>query len=704
MKTLIIAEKSSAGKDIARVLGLKESDLKKGYMENDKYVVGWARGHLVGIKEAKELYQNVWSGDNLPYNVNIDKDLKILVENGSKNIFYTLKELISRKDIEYIVNAGDSGREGELIQQWIYKMAGNTKPIKRLWMSSLTDESIKKAFNNLRENEEYKNLYEEGKTLKIIDWLFGMNYTVLLTKCYGGNELISYGRCQTPLLNLIVEREKEIQEFKKEKYYILKANYKNFSGILIKDVNGKYEIEKLKFDNTDKKIEYINKFNNYKTAKIYDYKEEKKEKDAPRVFSLSSLQQVLGKKYNYTPDYTLKLAQSLYEKKYTTYPRTNSEYLTEDIWAEKDKHIDACYDFIKVIVNKDIKINKNKGIDKKYVDNSKVEDHHGIIPTEVKPNVETLTEEEKNAYIEICKRFLSIFMETYQYNSVEIIAELDNKSKFLTRGKNVINSGYKILYEEEKKSVNIENEEEKEYENLPHFNKGDVLNINAYELKEQETKPKSRYTPATIIKLMEQYGIGTPATQSEIIKKLINIKAIEIKNIGKRKEYIPTAKGIFIISKVPEKLKSANLTKSIEEEIGQVGKGKKQLSEVHKEVFKNMENTINEIKEEAKNNTETCKTEQEIIGKCPFCGGEFIETEKAYGHKNWKDTECQFTIWKNTCFTRVSKQMAKELLENGKTIGTFTSKAGHDYKKELIIDKENKKVITGDYVNDKKEK
>ena len=709
MKHLVIAEKSSAGKDIAKVLGLTATNMKDGYMENDKYIVAWARGHLVGQLEPVEIYgkDKAWNLDLLPFQIDQETQLKIVDEKGSGAIFNTLKKLINRADVEYIINAGDCGREGELIQQWIYKMAGNKKPIKRLWVNDLTDESLKKGFTNLQENDKYKNMFEEGKALKVIDWMYGMSYTVLLTKLYSkGGGVLHYGRCQTPLLNIIVEREREIKNFKKEKYNVLKANYGNFKGtkLIFDEETEKYKNDNIKFTNENEKTNYLNNWKQYKNGKVVKFDQKDKETKPDRCFSLSTLQQTLGKKFGYTPDKTLELAQSLYEKKYTTYPRTNSEYLSEELWAEKNKHIDSCIELIKSLCG-DIIIDKNKTVSKDFVNNAEIEDHHAIIPTDQVADINSLTEEEKNAYIEICKRFLALFIENYKYKSTEIQVEINN-AIFKTIGTQEIDIGYKILYAKDEKE-DSKNEEDEEYSNLPSYNVGDIIDIKDYELKELETKPKQRYNVSSIIKVMEKYGIGTPATQSSIIENILNQKVVEIISKGKKKEYAPTEKGEQLIDIIPAELKSSDLTKRVEERIKEVGKGKVSVATIKNEIFKEQQETIEKLKEDAKTNTTAFSSSftKEPIGKCPFCGKDMaINSKGNLSHIDYKDNPCKFTIWKESLYTTINEKMMKELLIEGKTVGSFKSKDGKIYKQEILLDKENKTLIKGEFVNSSSKK
>ena len=714
MKHLVIAEKSSAGKDMAKVLGLTATDMKDGYMENDKYIVAWARGHLVGQLEPVEIYgkDKAWNLELLPFQIDQETQLKVIDDKGSGAIFNTLKKLINRADVECIINAGDCGREGELIQQWIYKMAGNKKPIKRLWVNDLTDESLKKGFANLQDNDKYKNMFEEGKALKVIDWMYGMSYTVLLTKLYSnGAGVLHYGRCQTPLLNLIVEREREIKNFKKEKYNIINVNFGNFKGT-IQDIDeeGKLKNHTLIFDNDEVKNIYLNGLKNdikNQKAIVKQYEQKDKETKPDRCFSLSTLQQTLGKKYGYTPDKTLELAQSLYEKKFTTYPRTNSEYLSDELWAEKDKHIDSCLELIKSLCG-DVIIDKNKTASKDFVNNAEIEDHHAIIPTDQVADINSLTEEERNAYVEICKRFIAIFMDNYKYKTTEILVEITTntqeiKSPMITKttGSQEISKGYKILYTKDEKEEK-ESEEDEEYSNLPSLNVGDTVDIKDYEFKELETKPKQRYNVSSIIKVMEKYGIGTPATQSSIIENILNQKVVEIISKGKKKEYAPTEKGEQLIDIIPTELKSSDLTKRVEERIKEVGKGKVNVATIKNEIFKEQQETIEKLKEDAKTNTTTFSSSftKEPIGKCPFCGKDMVINSKGnLSHIDYKDNPCKFTIWKESLYTTISEKMMKELLAKGKTVGSFKSKAGKTYKQEILLDKEKKTLIKGDFVN-----
>ena len=707
MKKLVIAEKASAGKDIARVLGLTQSDMKDGFMENDQYIVGWARGHLVGLQQPKEILgeKEAWDLEKLPFQINVETQLKVLNEKGSSVVFNTLKKLINRSDVDCIINAGDSGREGELIQQWIYKMASNKKPIKRLWVSSLTDDSIKKAFNNLQPNDKYKNLYEEGKALKVIDWMYGMSYTVLLTKLYAKDNVgaLHYGRCQTPLLNLIVKREEEIKNFKKEKYHLLQANFESYKGtkIILDEESKKYINEALKFASIEDQNAYLQQWKSFKEGTIADYKSENKATKAQRCFSMSSLQQTLGKKYGFSPEKTLELAQSLYEKKYTTYPRTNSEYLSTDIWNEKEKHIDSCYKYIKSISG-DISIDKSKSESKDYVDNAKIEDHHAIIPTEIKADIQSLSEDEKIAYNEICKRFIAIFMKPYQYKSTVILTKI-NDGLFKTSGTQEIDKGYKVLYAKDEQEKN-DNIEEEQYSNLPVLAVGDKVNIVDYQLKEGETKPKSRYNVGNITALMDKYGIGTQATQAAIIENILKQEVIKEVSKGKKKEYAPTEKGIQLILLIPEDLKSYDLSKRVEERIKEVGKGKLDLKTLQNEIYNEQIETIKKLKEHKESSGASFSFTKEIIGKCPFCGKDMVENKIGYSHMDYKDNPCKFTIFKNSLYTTISKKMASDLLQKGKTVGSFKSKAGKTYKQEIILDKENQKLIKGEFVNDNTKK
>ncbi len=383
-KILVIAEKPSAGADIAKVLGC--TDKKQGYIEGDKYIVTWAIGHLVGLKYPEEHNENLkkWSLDPLPFNFPIKESLKILPDTSKQ--FTVIKNLIQRNDVSELVNAGDAGREGYLIQEWIYRLAGNKKPKKVLWASSLTDEAIKKAFENLKEPVEFNSLLDEAEARAIGDFNFGINYSRALTLTLGdGNVMLKYGRCQTPLLNLIVQRDLEIENF-------ISKPYKNIE-ILLKDTAKATLVDdglaRLDFFDNSEAMKVVDELSTgERKVEVVDYKANEKESTAPMLLNLAALQKQAANMYQYSPDKTLSIAQTLYEKyKVLSYPRTDSRALSNDIYNEIKEHINSCKFgvFEKLVSAIDLTSIK---ADKKYFNDLKVTDHNDLI-TKINSNMES---------------------------------------------------------------------------------------------------------------------------------------------------------------------------------------------------------------------------------------------------------------------------------------------------------------------------
>ena len=647
-KILVIAEKPSAGNDMAKVLGCTER--KDGYIENEKYIVTWAVGHLIGLKfpeEHNEKYKE-WNLEHLPMAFPLEESLKVLPESAKQ--FQVIKKLVQRTDIDYLINAGDAGREGYLIQEWIYRMAGNRHPIKVLWASSLTEEALKQAFANLHDNSEFRHILPEAEARAEADWLLGMNYSRFLTLTKAAGTGLSYGRCQTPLLNLIYKREKAIAEFKAEPYYNIEVTYQDgFKGILLNAEGKKWDVM-----NEEEANSLLGKIP--KKITITSYNKEKKQKQPPLLLNLAALQKTMGSKYGYTPDKTLSLAQSLYEKyKVMSYPRTDSQYLSHDIYNEVRAHLDCCRfgEFTSYIDSiQDIQANK------RYFNDHKVTDHHALIPT-LHPNMEEayeqLTEEERNVFDVVLKSFISIFLPNYEYYVTEIVAE-GNGMQFSTKGTTIQNLGYKKLLIEDMETVEQDTEEQE----LPILQEGDVLEIQSAERLNKKTQPPKSYTVSTLISAMEKYEIGTSATRAEIIKKLLNPKRAYAR-LEKGKYYI-TQLGADYIKLLPEELKSEELTKQFEEKLALVGSGGLTRNDFIKDINQNILATMNALKED----NSRVSIEREAIGKCPVCGKAVYENAKAYGCSGYSEG-CKFAIWKTIAGKSITGTIAKQLLQKRKS-------------------------------------
>lgn len=672
-KVLVIAEKPSAGADMAKVLGCHIR--KNGYFESDKYIVTWAVGHLIGLKMPEEHKPELkeWKLENLPLIFDISDSLKVLPD--TKEQFEIIKGLIHRPDVSYLINAGDAGREGYLIQSWIYRYAGNTKPVKILWASSLTDEALRKAFSNLKEEDStFHNLLQEAEARAEADYMMGMNYSRALTLTKSRDITLSYGRCQTPLLNLIVQRDMEIDNFVSTPFYQLKAEYQpGFSGMCLS------EEEKPRFFWEKDEAEKTASFCKGEKAKVIAYEKEEKKKKAPLLYSLAELQKDMGRRYKYTPDKTLELTQKLYEKyKIVSYPRTDSRCLSMDLYNEIADHIHSCNygKFQKAVEKID-----TSGIkaDKSYFNDTKVTDHHAIIPTindKAETEYQNMTEEEKNVYEAIVYRFLAIFYPPYEYASTTLITEI-KEMRFKSSGISVKNAGYKEL-------LRIEDGEKKEDESqqqIPMLKKGDLLEITEINLVSKKTTPPPRYTIDSIITLMQKYQIGTSATMAEIIKKLQNPKRQSI--VLEKGSYQSTPFGRKYISVVPESLKSPELTREIEEKLSRIGEGNYTKEEFLHEIIQQLREYIANLQEDTTN-----MIEREAIGICPVCNKPVIEQKFSFTC----GTEGCFNVGKSICGKSITKKMADSLLKTGKTamIKGFVSKAGKKFDAKLLY--KNRKI------------
>lgn len=675
-KILIVAEKPAAGKDIARILGVTEA--KNGYMENDKYVVTWAIGHLVELKDPEEnnpKYKR-WDLDDLP--LPYDNGLKVNLRTGDQ--YKIVKSLIQRNDITYLINAGDAGREGLLIQSWIYRMCGNKHPVKILWASSLTDEAILEAMNRLHDEDEaeFVNLLREAETRAVADQIYGYNYTRALTCLYSSpGTVLSYGRCQTPLLNLIYERDLQVENFKSVPYWTLNAEFDNSFFAAEIDPSGDTKKYMTKAD-ADAAYASCGK-----QGSVEACKKEKKAEKAPALLNLAEIQGIMGKKYGLKPDQTLDLAQSLYEThKIMSYPRTDSRYLSTDLFGEIAEHIKSCsFGKFKEYIDKiDF---ASFQMDKSYFNNNKVSDHHALIPT-INNDIEAvyhnkLSEMERNFFDEIVTSLIAIFYPLYEYESTEILLDVSGK-KFRASGTVVKVPGYKEVYSI-LKGAGEKTADEKEKQ-LPALEDGQVLDVTRSELKEGKTKPPSRYHPGNIVKLMNKYKIGTSATSANIIATLEKRKFIVLDS---KKKYKSTELGREFLRYVPEVLKSKEMTINFEKKLSKVNSGELSKDEFLQEILGQISENVDEFKKHIPDK----KLGQKLsIGICPICNKPMSESSKSWFCSGYKEEpKCTFTIWKRICNKTISEQHAKELLSTGKTdlIKGFKSNQGKAFSAYLVL-------------------
>lgn len=678
MKTLVIAEKPSAGADMAKVLNCTQK--RTGYIEGDRYIVTWAIGHLVSLKypEEHDPSYKQWRLEDLPFNFSIQDSLNVL--SNTKAQFQVVKQLINRADVDSIINAGDAGREGYLIQEWIFRLAGNRKPKKVLWASSLTDEALKKAFANLKEPTEFRLLLEEAEARAMGDYSMGINYSRALTLTIGKQKtMLSYGRCQTPLLHLIVRRDNEIESFSSQPYYNIELQYsKGFKGTLLLD--GK--IADI-FDEEEARHFEMKLQGDHRPAIVMEYISTDKQRKPPALYNLAELQKNMGSHYGYAPEETLAIAQTLYEKyKVLSYPRTDSRALSMDLYREVEEHIKSCKWGKYVSIVDRIDLTKIEP-DKAYFNDVKVTDHHALIPTihsDMKQAFSQMTEPERNVFEAVVRSFLAIFYPPYEYQVTEIVTEKAG-CNFSSRGTVIKSLGYKEVFNLEEK----EDDDSKVI--LPVLEKGNELNVDGVKAIDKKTKPPARYTVSSIIALMEKNHIGTSATRGEIIKKLMNQRNPYI--CLEKGKYYSTELGRDYISVLPEALKDVELTAKFESQLQEISAGI-----ITKETF------LQKLRDEQVEIIGQLKSCQETVGiistpqktpessnlLCPKCGKPVRENTKAFGCTGYRDG-CDFTIWKVKSGKKVTESMAKQLISKGSTsvLKGFKKNDGSTFDAALVL-------------------
>lgn len=639
-KSVVIAEKPSVARDIARVL--KCTKKGNGFLEGDKYIVTWALGHLVTLADP-ESYDNKyksWKLEDLPM---LPERMKLVVIKQTGKQFNTVKAQLNRHDVNEIIVATDAGREGELVARWIIDKAKIHKPIKRLWISSVTDKAIKDGFNNLKPGKAYENLYASAVARSEADWYIGLNATRALTTKF--NAQLNCGRVQTPTVAMVAAREEEIKNFKPQNYYGIEAQTYKIK-LTWQDVNGNTR------SFNKEKIEKIVQTIGHKDGKIVSVDRQVKKKFAPALYDLTELQRDANKIFGYSAKETLNIMQKLYEQhKVLTYPRTDSRFLSTDIVSTLPERLKACSvgeyrSLASKILMKPIKATKA------FVDDSKVSDHHAIIPTEGFVNISAFSDKERKIYDLVVKRFLSVLFPAFEYEQLTIHATIGDE-KFIARGKSVINSGWKEVYENRYEEEETSDDVKEQL--LPRLEKGEVLKTEIIALTSGQTKPPSRFTEATLLSAMEnptKYletnnkklaetlkstgGLGTVATRADIIDKLFNSFLIEKR--GGKEIYI-TSKGRQLLDLVPEELKSPATTAEWEQKLELIAKGK-----LNKSVFINeMKEHTKEIVAEIKASNKKYKHDNISTKSCPDCGKPMLEVNGKKGKMLvCQDRECGY--------------------------------------------------------------
>ena len=638
MKSLVIAEKPSVARDIAKVL--KCSKNLNGAIEGERYIVTWGLGHLVSLADPEVYNENYkeWKMEHLPM---LPKKFELVVMKQTSKQYQGVKAQIQRNDVSEIIIATDAGREGELVARWILEKAKNRKPIKRLWISSVTDKAIKEGFANLKDGREYDNLYQAAVARAEADWIVGMNATRALTCKY--NASLSCGRVQTPTLAMIAKREEDIKTFVPVPYFGLSGNV-NGMTITWRDqkTNGYTTSAKNRVEDLLKLVEG-------KSGIINELKSTLKKTYSPGLYDLTELQRDANLRYNFSAKETLNIMQRLYENhKVLTYPRTDSRYLPTDIIGTLKERLAAISvgPYKKLagkLMLKPIVTNSS------FVDNQKVSDHHAIIPTEQFVRLDNMSTEEKKVYDLVVKRFLSVLYPPCEYEQVTIKV-LVEKEEFIAKGKVIKSLGYKEIYEnlmEDELNDGL-NEKQIKEQKLPKVEKGDLLKDIIFKITEGKTKPPAPFNEATLLSAMENPvnfleekekemvktlgetgGLGTVATRADIIEKLFNSFLMEKRG----KDIFITSKGKQLLELVPEDLKKPELTALLEMKLSKIAKGNLKKQDLMNE----MEAYTKEIVNEIKDNEGKFKHDNLTNTKCSECGKKML----LVSNKNSKMLVCQ---------------------------------------------------------------
>jgi len=628
VKSVVIAEKPSVARDIANVLKCNKKG--NGFLEGDKYIVTWALGHLVTLADP-EAYDNkykTWNLEDLPM---LPERMKLVVMKQTGKQYNAVKSQLTRNDVNEIIVATDAGREGELVARWIIDKANVKKPIKRLWISSVTDKAIKEGFANLKPGKNYDNLYAAAVARSEADWYIGLNATRALTTRF--NAQLNCGRVQTPTVAIIAAREDEIKNFKPQTYYGIEAQTDSLK-LTWQDANG------ISRSFNKEKIDAIVKALGNQDAKVASVDRKPKKSFAPGLYDLTELQRDANKLFGYSAKETLNIMQKLYEShKVLTYPRTDSRYLSSDIVGTLPERLKACgigeyRTFANKILTKPIKANKS------FVDDSKVSDHHAIIPTEGYVNFSAFNDKERKIYDLVVKRFLAVLFPAQEYEQLTVQAQIGNE-KFIAKGKTVTIAGWKEVYQN--RFDDEESTDDVKEQLLPRLEQGQVLKTKLIAQTSGQTKPPARFTEATLLSAMEnptKYmetndkklvdtlkstgGLGTVATRADIIEKLFNSFLIEKR--GGKEIYI-TSKGRQLLDLVPEELRSPATTAEWEQKLELISKGK-----LKKEVFINeMKKHTQEIVAEIKGSDKKYKHDNISTKSCPDCGKPMLEVNGKKG-------------------------------------------------------------------------
>jgi DNA topoisomerase III len=708
VKTLVIAEKPSVARDLADALpGTFENH--DSYLESEDTVITFAVGHLVELIDPEDYDERFkkWRMADLPI---VPEEFKLRPrDKKAEKQLKVIHKLLQRDDVDRLVNACDAGREGELIFAYIYETSGVDKPVERLWISSMTKTAIKEGFESLRPGDQLRQLEAAARSRSEADWLVGMNATRAATirgRAWVGG-VVSLGRVQTPTLALLVKREREIQAFVPEPYWLVHAQFDpRYEGLW-------FEGDETRLKEAKRAEEIAAKVSG-KDGVVESVERKEQSERAPLLYDLTSLQRDANRRFGFSARRTLQAAQSLYEdKKAITYPRTSSRWLSGDLVAQLKPTAATLQPIGEYAAAARYVLGLQQLPLARVVNDSKVTDHHAVIPTDVEHDVSRFSPDERRIFDLVARRFLAVFHPPARYARTTVVT-LVEEERFRSRGKITLEAGwrgvYGLLSEADQATQKQDEEGENESAELPPLEQGQAITCAKAEVEAKETKPPARYTEATLLSAMEtagkliddeelreamkESGLGTPATRAETIETLIRREYIERGG----KDLMPTPKGLQVITMLEEHpLTSPELTGSWEKRLTDIEHGEDDRSKFIGDIAEFTRATVEKIAELDK---EKLRPERVELGPCPRCGaetGEIIkENSKAYGCTSWKsreETGCGFVIWKRVAGRTLTPEIARQLLEEGKTkevISGFRSRAGKPFRARLVLNDEGK--------------
>lgn len=668
MHTLVLAEKPSVARDIARVLGAR--DKGENCLIGKDYVVTWALGHLVTLKEPQELDERYtrWKKEDLPI---LPARMETKVIKKTKSQFLAVKKLMNDKETGDIICATDSGREGELIFRYIYEQAGCRKPVRRLWISSMTDEAIRAGFDSLRPSSDYDALYASARCRADADWLIGMNATRAYTIRYG--VLLSIGRVQTPTLSMLVRRRREIDAFVPQVYYLVNADFGDYKGVYI-DAKGEKKIA------AEEDAQAIAARVRGQQASVLEATREHKSVPPPLLYDLTTLQREANAQFGFTAKKTLETAQKLYEQhKLLTYPRTDSRYLSHDMLGKVQSTLAAYDGALQPLGEKALEYGVR--MSKRIFDDAKLTDHHAIIPTGKKAANLSLTADERRLYELVAKRLAAVFYPNYEYDALRVVTAC-GQDRFLSTGQTVTQEGWKAVYAGEQTSSARRGGKKKEDEQpLPDLHPGDERVCRDAKVTQDQTKPPKEYNDASILLDMEHAGrqiedeelreqmkdcaLGTPATRAAIIERLISVGYVSRRG----KNLMATEKGVHLIEAVPQEIASPETTGRWERALAEIARGsdgeqrfREGIARLAAFLVQNASGApdVAFAPEERRGRTKRVPTLGVV---CPLCGkGKVAENSKGFYCTRFREG-CKFTIWKNELVRAGGPELTAKLLK-----------------------------------------